>query len=61
MNKEERSVKICKAMGHPVRFSIIKFLADGSRCVCDLTKTLGLVKATVSPVEGFKRSRACDK
>lgn len=38
MNKEEISVKIFKALGHPIRYRIVKFLYDGPKCVCKLNE-----------------------
>lgn len=40
--------KILKAMAHPSRLFIIDQLADGERCVCDLTEMIGADKSTVS-------------
>lgn len=44
----EARAKILKAMAHPSRLLIIDTLADGERCVCDLTEIVGSDKSTVS-------------
>jgi len=44
----EARAKILKAMAHPSRLLIIDTLADGERCVCDLTELVGSDKSTVS-------------
>jgi DNA-binding transcriptional ArsR family regulator len=40
--------KIMKAMAHPSRLFIIDQLAEGERCVCQLTDMIGADKSTVS-------------
>jgi len=40
--------KILKAMAHPSRLFIIDQLAEGERCVCELTEMIGADKSTVS-------------
>jgi len=40
--------KIMKAMAHPSRLFIIDQLAEGERCVCELTEMIGADKSTVS-------------
>lgn len=40
--------KILKAMSHPSRLFIIDQLAEGERCVCELTDMVGADKSTVS-------------
>ena len=40
--------KIVKAMAHPSRLFIIDQLAEGERCVCELTEMIGADKSTVS-------------
>lgn len=40
--------QIFKALGHPARLRMVHFLADGERCVCDLTDAVGLDISTVS-------------
>lgn len=39
---------IFKALGHPARLQIVTLLADGERCVCDLTEQVGLDISTIS-------------
>ena len=48
MRREEWAVKICKALGHPVRFKIIKFLADGPHCVCVLNEDVEFSQSNLS-------------
>jgi ArsR family transcriptional regulator len=36
MNIEILETKIYKALAHPVRLELVKKLAEGERCVCDL-------------------------
>ena len=40
--------RIVKAMAHPSRLFIIDELAEGERCVCELTEMIGADKSTVS-------------
>ena len=40
--------RILKAMAHPSRLFIIDRLAEGERCVCELTEMIGADKSTVS-------------
>lgn len=44
----EARAKILKAMAHPSRLLIIDQLADGERCVCELTEMIGADISTVS-------------
>lgn len=37
-----------KALGHPARLQLVTLLADGERCVCDLTDEVGLDISTIS-------------
>lgn len=48
MVEEELSVKIFKALGHPVRYKIVKFLYDGPMCVCKLNEDVGFSQANLS-------------
>lgn len=48
MNKEEISVKIFKALGHPIRYKIVKFLYDGPKCVCKLNENIEFSQANLS-------------
>jgi len=38
MNSEDVSVKIFKALGHPIRLQIVKSLLTESCCVCELNR-----------------------
>lgn len=40
--------KILKAMAHPTRLFIVDQLAEGERCVYELTEMIGADKSTVS-------------
>ncbi|AKN31408.1 transcriptional regulator [Clostridium carboxidivorans P7] len=48
MSKEEISVKIFKALGHPIRYKIVKFLYDGPKCVCKLNEDIEFSQANLS-------------
>ncbi|MDV3429100.1 MAG: metalloregulator ArsR/SmtB family transcription factor [Bacillota bacterium] len=48
MNEQELSVKILKALGHPVRYKIVKFLYDGPKCVCKLNEDIEFSQANLS-------------
>ena len=48
MTKEELSVKIFKALGHPIRYKIVKFLYDGPKCVCKLNEDIEFSQANLS-------------
>lgn len=39
---------ILKAMAHPTRISIIEFLRQGERCVCEIFPALGLEQSNIS-------------
>ncbi len=43
-----RQAAVFKALGHPARLQIVKELASGERCVCDLVDLTGLGWSTVS-------------
>lgn len=43
-----RQADVFKALGHPARLQVVKELADGERCVCDLVDLTGLGWSTVS-------------
>ncbi|MBN2428914.1 MAG: winged helix-turn-helix transcriptional regulator [Deltaproteobacteria bacterium] len=47
-NRLEARAKIFKALAHPSRVLIVEELADGERCVCDLTEKVGADISTVS-------------
>ena len=42
------SVKILKAMGHPIRLKIVKFLLDKPHCVCELKENLEFSQPNLS-------------
>jgi len=48
MNEQELSVKILKALGHPIRYKIVKFLYDGPKCVCKLNEIIEFSQANLS-------------
>ena len=48
MTKEEISVRIFKALGHPIRYKIVKFLYDGPMCVCKLNEDIEFSQANLS-------------
>ncbi|MEB3155974.1 MAG: metalloregulator ArsR/SmtB family transcription factor [Cyanobacteriota bacterium] len=39
---------LLKALADPLRIDIVQALAEGERCVCDLTETLGLAQSRLS-------------
>ncbi len=39
---------VFKALGHPARVTIVRELAKGERCVCELVEKVGLGWSTVS-------------
>ena len=47
--EEERLARMCKALGNPVRWAIIKYLTECGRCICgDIVAVLPLAQSTVS-------------
>ncbi len=48
MNSDDISVKIFKALGHPIRLKIVKFLLSKPRCVCELNKNFEYSQANLS-------------
>lgn len=48
MDTEALSVKILKAMGHPIRLKIVKFLLDKPHCVCELKENLEFSQPNLS-------------
>jgi ArsR family transcriptional regulator len=48
MTNEEISVKIFKALGHPIRYKIVKFLYNGPMCVCKLNEDIEFSQANLS-------------
>jgi DNA-binding transcriptional ArsR family regulator len=43
-----KPAEVFKALGHPARVTMVRALADGERCVCDLVDVAGLGWSTVS-------------
>ena len=39
---------LLKALAEPIRLQVIEALADGERCVCELTEQLGLAQSKLS-------------
>lgn len=48
MDNQELSVKIFKALGHPIRYKIVKFLYNGPKCVCKLNEEIEFSQANLS-------------
>ncbi len=48
MGMNEARAKVFKALGHPSRLMIVDELAQGTRCVCELTALVGADISTVS-------------
>ncbi len=46
---------VFKALGHPARVAMVRYLAGGERCVCELVETVGLGWSTVSRHLGVLR------
>ena len=44
----EAAATVFKALGHPARLSMVAALAEGERCVCEMTELVGLDMSTVS-------------
>ena len=44
----EMKAKIIKALAHPSRLMMVEALAEGEKCVCDLTELVGADISTVS-------------
>ena len=44
----EKSSQLLKALSDPIRLDVINALADGERCVCDLTRDLKLAQSRLS-------------
>jgi ArsR family transcriptional regulator len=47
-NKSVQRAAVVKALAHPSRIMIAEALADGERCVCELTDLVGADMSTVS-------------
>ncbi len=48
MQRYEARARVAKALAHPVRLLMLDAIADGERCVCELTELAGLDQSTVS-------------
>ena len=48
VEKEKLFANFFKALAHPVRLSIVRKLADGEVCVCDLKGKIGVDLPTIS-------------
>lgn len=48
MNSEDLSVKIFKALGHPIRLQIVKSLLNESQCVCEINRSFEYSQANLS-------------
>jgi DNA-binding transcriptional ArsR family regulator len=44
----EQRANIIKALAHPARLLVVQTLAEGERCVCELTALIGYDMSTVS-------------
>ncbi len=44
----ERIAEVLKALGHPTRVKIVKYLSDGEKCVKEIWQELGIPQPTVS-------------
>lgn len=47
-NKNRFKAKIFKALSDPVRLSILDFLRDGEKCVCEIVPHVKLIQPVVS-------------
>lgn len=45
---EARTLTVLKALAHDIRYEIVRILARGERCVCDLEAALNLPQSKVS-------------
>lgn len=48
MNFDDLIINIIKALGHPVRYKIVKFLYVGPKCVCKLNEEFQFSQANLS-------------
>lgn len=48
MNQQDICVRIFKALGHPIRYKIVKFLYEGPKCVCKLNENIEFSQANLS-------------
>ncbi|MEO2082976.1 MAG: metalloregulator ArsR/SmtB family transcription factor [Desulfurobacteriaceae bacterium] len=45
---DERIAEVFKALAHPTRIRIIRYLSDGEKCVKEIWQELGIPQPTVS-------------
>jgi len=45
---DELTVKVFKALGHPVRYKIMKDLCNGPKCACKLNEDINFSQANLS-------------
>ncbi|MDI6601197.1 MAG: metalloregulator ArsR/SmtB family transcription factor [Thermoanaerobacteraceae bacterium] len=48
MKQDSLSVRVLKALGHPVRYKIIKYLFEGPKCVCKLNENIEFSQSNLS-------------
>ncbi len=48
MEREAKIADILKALAHPTRVKILKYLSDGEKCVKDIWQELNIPQPTVS-------------
>jgi DNA-binding transcriptional ArsR family regulator len=48
MKSEEMIPKMFKALGHPIRYKIVKFLLNGEKCVCKLNENMEFSQSNLS-------------
>lgn len=48
MNEKELIVKVFKALGHPIRYEIVKFLIEEPKCVCKLNEDVKFSQSNLS-------------
>ncbi|SMO56841.1 transcriptional regulator, ArsR family [Balnearium lithotrophicum] len=48
MERETKIADILKALAHPTRVKIVKYLSDGEKCVKDIWQELNVPQPTVS-------------
>lgn len=49
VDSDHKFAEMLKALGHPARLAIVKFLAENNQCVCgNISDELPLAKSTVS-------------
>jgi ArsR family transcriptional regulator len=46
--RSELQANVLKALAHPIRLSIIQFLAEEERCVCDIVEYVGTSQSNIS-------------